>query len=98
MKQKLDEMDRTLFATAKLERLEEEYREVKNRIEILRESLVETVNEECIKFDLRGLERTDCNSNYFQKKMVLKILSQKLSEIAIEYMDKYVLGCDNEVD
>ncbi len=77
MKQKLDEM----------ERLEEEYREVKNRIKILRKSLVEIVNEECIKFDFSSLNRIE-----------LQILCQKLSDIAIEYMDKYVLGCDNEVD
>ncbi len=76
MKQKLDEM----------ERLEEEYREVKNRIEILRKSLVETVDGECIKFDLSSLD-----------KIVLKNWSQKLSDIAIEYMDKFVLGCDNEI-
>ncbi len=82
MKQKLDEM----------ERLEQEYREVKNQGEILRKYLEEIVNEEC------SLERIDCNPKYFQKKFELKILSKKLRDVAIEQMDKYVLGCDNEVD
>ncbi len=79
MKQKLDEM----------EKLEQEYREVKNQVEILRKSLEEIVS---------GLDRIDCNPNEFQKKFELQNLSQNLSDVAIEYMDKYVLGCDNEID
>ncbi len=76
MKQKLDE----------IEILEQEYRNVKNQVEILQKSLEEIVNEECIS----GLDRIDCNPNYFHKKCELKILSQKLSDVAIEYMDKYI--------
>ncbi len=41
MKQKLDEM----------ERLEQEYRDDKNRVEILQKSLEEIVNEKCMKFN-----------------------------------------------
>ncbi len=38
MKEKLDEM----------ERLEQEYREVKNQVDILQKSLEENVNEKCV--------------------------------------------------
>ncbi len=66
MKQKLDEM----------ERLEQEYRDVKNRVEILQKSLEEIVNEKCMKFNFKDLKRIDCNPNYCQKKRVTKFISK----------------------
>ncbi len=84
MKQKLDE----------LEKIEQEYRDFKNQIELLQKSIyvivVETVNKDCMKFNFKDLERIDCNPNYCQKKIELQKLLQKLSEIAVEYMDKYI--------